>query len=353
MTAGRRTLLGHRQRLNLHLESASSSGCGPARGSVFLRGERLMDMAVRSSPLSRLLRMAVVAGVESAIQVHINRGDDLDARDDKGLTPLMLAAARNKATICSLLLGAGANARLLCPNGQDAMGIAIAAGASEAAKVLAEARFPDLSIESDSAKSLAATPLDDSPMASRSEAQPIVLHVDVALAPSEPRRLVVALELTSDVDFGGWEAEEQTPPPADDPALFGLAAGLQHAISEHLPIDSSVDWDDFEAYLPERASPLARAGDAEARERLRLALLRAFREGSVPLSSIEDLTLDDDGAPNDEAASVLRMAINDLGAETDERFEYVASHESFEVFVAPEKSDDEEDAGRRRAGAHR
>jgi RNA polymerase primary sigma factor len=53
--------------------------------------------------------MAVVAGVESAVKIHINRGDDLNARDDKGLTPLMLSAARNKPTICKLLIDAGAD----------------------------------------------------------------------------------------------------------------------------------------------------------------------------------------------------------------------------------------------------
>ena len=44
-------------------------------------------------PLSRLLKMAVMAGVESVVQILIDRGDDLNARDANGLTPLMLSAA--------------------------------------------------------------------------------------------------------------------------------------------------------------------------------------------------------------------------------------------------------------------
>ena len=59
--------------------------------------------------LSRFFRMAVVAGVESAVRIHIERGDDLNARDSGGQTPLMLAAARNKPHICKLLLDAGAD----------------------------------------------------------------------------------------------------------------------------------------------------------------------------------------------------------------------------------------------------
>lgn len=78
----------------------------------------------------------MVAGVESAVQIHIDRGDDLNARDEKGQTPLMLSAARNKATICKMLLAAGADAGLLDPLGRDALAIAQAAGALEAASAI-------------------------------------------------------------------------------------------------------------------------------------------------------------------------------------------------------------------------
>lgn len=94
-------------------------------------------MAVQNTPpLSRFLRMAVVAGVERAVQIHIDRGDDLNARDDKGQTPLMLSAARNIATVCKLLLAAGADAGLLDPSGRSALGIAQAEGALEAASAI-------------------------------------------------------------------------------------------------------------------------------------------------------------------------------------------------------------------------
>ena len=45
---------------------------------------------------------------------------------------------------------------------------------------------------------------------------------------------------------------------------------MQQAITEYVPIDSSVNWDDVDAYLPETALPLARTGDDESRERLHL-----------------------------------------------------------------------------------
>lgn len=307
-------------------------------------------------PLSRFLRMAVVAGVESAVRIHIDRGDDLNARDDKGQTPLMLSAARNKASICTLLLAAGADADLLDPIGRSALSIARVAGATEAASAIETACQPHTlqddvfhetaTISPDAQRAQAANGSLADHQAAADPAQPTeqpsaILEHCSASAP------VIDWDLGSDgaeFDLAGWTAEEELPPPECDPTLSATAFEIQSAISEHEPIDTSADWEGFESLLPERATPLPRADDAEARERLRLVLLRAIREGSVPATLIDDLARGDDGEPDSEAVALLSMVINDLGAETDDRFEYWADHESFEVFVAPEENPDEEDA---------
>ncbi|RBJ76497.1 hypothetical protein C3L29_031885, partial [Pseudomonas sp. MWU12-2534b] len=119
----------------------------------------------------------------------------------------------------------------------------------------------------------------------------------------------------------------------------------QAAITEYEAVDSSVDWDDIDAYLPERSQPLARTDDVEVLGRLRLLMLRAVREGSVPQMWVEALSVNDDRSPNPDAEAQLSMIINDLGAEVDERFEYasVSATENFEVYVKPEESPDEEE----------
>jgi RNA polymerase primary sigma factor len=286
--------------------------------------------------MNRLFKMAVTAGVENAVQIHIDRGDNLNARDEKGHTPLMLSAARNRVGICKLLLAAGADAGLLDPLGRDALRIAQAAGALEAASAIeaacASRRFENAGI----------APAEPTLAANEDLAEFIVLVSEPELAAPELEREVV---VDGDgFDLAGWEAEEEQTPPEGDATLAVAAVEIQTAITEHQPLDTSADWDDFEAFLPDRATPLPRADDAEARERLRLVLLRALREGSVPQSLIDDLTRGDDGAPDAGAAAMLGMVINDLGAETDERFEYSAPHESFEVHVSPEEEPDEEDA---------
>jgi len=286
--------------------------------------------------------MAVVAGVESAVQIHIDRGDNLNARDEKGQTPLMLSAAHNRPAICKMLLTAGADAGLLDPLGRNALSIAEAAGATEAASAIAAA-LGRVGV----APGKAAHTADHVSLIGCAEPE---LNKNTARVETTTLKATatgiaaVAVDDESDFDLSGWEAEEDQAPPEEDPALAISAVEIQVAITEHQPIDTSADWDDFEAFLPDCATPLPRSDDAEAHERLRLIMLRAVREGSVPRFAIEDLIGNNDGNPNAEAGKLLTMVINDLGAEADERFEYSAPHESFEVFIAPDEEPSEEEA---------
>jgi RNA polymerase primary sigma factor len=334
-----------------------------------------------TSTLSRLLRQAILAGVESAVRIHIERGDDLNARDPSGQTPLMLAAARNKHHICKLLLDAGADPSLTNPAGNDALFIANASGAREAALQLQ----PSLAEKPEAASEIAPLLPYESPengheicLLERLENKlaPAVppTKQETASVKSQPSLECVGLSETTgsqtshqaiDIaghtaslqgvgelvsldeegatfDLSGWEPEPEVSTPEGDQTVLAAASAVQGAISDHEPIDVSADWDDFEAFLPERASPLPRMADAEARARLRSLLLRAVREGSVPNAAVEDLTRNDDQTPHIEAEALLRMVVNDLGAEADERHEYSSYHESFVVHVEPRETPEEE-----------
>lgn len=303
-------------------------------------------------PLSRFLKLAVMAGIESAIQIHIDRGDDLNARDRNGLTPLMLSAARNKPAICKLLLDAGADDGLLDPSGKTALAIAVAAGAHEAAAVLesAQALIGAFGDQAPSVRPSSNGPIE--PLGAPPPEHPVysigisVTEADMARPPA-PFIVDDATESenTSDFDLFGWEPEEDRPPPDADLSVAQAASAIHAAITEYEPVDSSADWDDIDAYLPERSQPLARTDDAEVLGRLRLLMLRAVREGSVPHMWVEALSVNDDRSANPEAEAQLSMIINDLGAEVDERFEYASASatENFEVYVKPEESRDEEE----------
>lgn len=319
----------------------------------------MSDTAKHFKPtLSSFFRMAVIAGVEGAVLVHIERGDDLNARDAGGQTPLMLAAARNKPQICRLLLAAGADPNLSDPGGNNALCIANTKGSREVALLLEAACASmvhtrstgnpcDLNVTSTNDESIIGIPpnyenieTDVTPDLHSTDLDKTIECTDVEI--SAAVQLIDFDEDGAMLDLSGWEAEAELAMSDGDPMVLSSATVVQNAISKHAPIDISVDWDDFEAFLPERATPLPKADDAEAMERLRFLLLRAVREGSVPNQAIEDLTLNDDQTPNTDAEALLRMVINDLGAETDERHEYSTHHESFLAHVDKRESSDEE-----------
>jgi RNA polymerase primary sigma factor len=295
---------------------------------------------VGAQPLSQFLRMAVIAGVESAVQIHIDRGDDLNARDASGMTPLMLSGASNRPAICRLLLRAGADHGLLDHLGRTALGIAIATGSNDVAAILDAIDSP-----------IAYPPAFDPEAASDAE-WAARTYLPQSLAQSAkpepglvaPPSLAIEMDDDGELDLSGWEAEEEAAPPEDDLTILGAASAIQIAITSHEPVDSSASWDDIDAYLPEQALPLARADNAEGRSRLRLFLLRAIREGSVPILDVQELSTNDDRSVNPEAEAFLTLIVNDLGAEVDERFEYADASECFEVFVDPEETAEEEAA---------
>lgn len=317
---------------------------------------------VSARPLSQLLRMAVMAGVESAVQIHIDRGDDLNARDASGMTPLMLSASRDKPGVCKLLLSAGADHGLLDPSGRTALDIAISAGSDATAAVLQAFSSPprhllppDVELASgpehtaDPAKLSAPVPATGATPPNRPEAMAEAAGQDAPpmqpeQAPASPPEDAVDDLDDGEFDLSGWDAEEEQQRPDADAVVLESASAVQTAITAHQPIDSSAEWDDIDAYLPEAALPLARADDAEGRARLRRLLLRALREGSVPAFDVQAQTTNEDRSPNPEAEAYLAMVINDLGAEVDERFEFANADESFHVFVDPEESPAEEAA---------
>lgn len=359
MAGGRRVAPLRPDDIRVRQTSHAATGQLLGRSCTYIRGLVAKVRVTESRPLNQLLRIAVIAGVENAVRVHIGRGDNLNARDAGGMTPLMLAAVKNKPAICKLLLSAGADHSLLDPSGKTALDMALAAGSSDATAILRGIPVSPGQPLAPNPEAVPAPFIDASPVdlrfspeaATCAEQVPPAGVVVVDLHDTAPERqffaqspLAVELDDQPEFDLSGWESEEERAPPEADLALLGAASAIQGAITSHQPIDSSVEWDDIDAYLPEQALPLARADDSEGRAVLRRLLLRAIREGSVPSLDVEAFSTNNDRSPNPEAEVILVRVVNDLGAEVDERFEYADASDSFDVFVDPEESPDEEAA---------
>ena len=306
--------------------------------------------------------MAVWAGAETAVRLHIARGDDLDARDESGQTPLMIAAARNKPTICRLLADAGADLTALDPSGKSALEIAVARGAPEvvAAIELALEQGPQdvkafvkqrSNRTQDSSKTTPRPCTVGGTFDSKGVLEIAAIRLEDAVPPISMCPPQVASELAAfssavispdrqdfnacsePFDISAWEAEEESLPPIDDRQAATVQVAMQATIGRYVAVDNSEDWADFKAALPSCAAPLPRVHDAEGRAEIRALLLRANREGSVPEQALENVCRDADGARNQATEALLGMVINDMGAESDERFECRTPFDNSEAFV--------------------
>lgn len=302
-----------------------------------------VQVIMLGQPLNKLLKMAVVAGVETAVRLHIRRGDDLDACDGAGYTPLMLAASRNKANICRVLLEAGVNSSLVDYSGRNALAIALEASASEAAAVIIEDAKHNQVLDEVSALPSVVDALV-TPNLSTDPVEPITATnndggclANVEVSSRDNIVLEYIDEEESCLDFSDWVAEEDGPPPLGDENLAVAATKLHQIITRHKPVDTTADWEDFDLYLPEFAAPFLKVDDEEGRTNLRHLLLRAYREASVPEIAVQLLCDEPNGTPNEAVEDLLKLVLNDMGAEVDERLE-IDTH-----YLTQDLSDEEND----------
>lgn len=286
-----------------------------------------MTIPARRPTLSRLLKIAVANGVEAAIKIHIHKGDDLNACDEAGESPLMIAARRNQANACRVLLENGADPLLKNLNNKTALDIANEANAYDAIAVLKSFQEVPVSPQPIELPKLLATTATKENGYSQLDAEDNLVQDQVV----------------EEWSFGEWEPENEALPPDEDPEIATKARELQKAISEHIAVDTSTDWVDFDVSLPEFAEPIVPTAIAETRAATRKLLLRALREGSVPDFQTIDIAKTESEGQDIEFENQIRQVINDLGCETDERFEYVSIFDDFRVHLDDVETLEEED----------
>jgi RNA polymerase primary sigma factor len=226
--------------------------------------------------------MAVIAGVSAAVRMHIGRGDNINATDTLGRSPLMLAAARGHTEICCILLDAGADIGLRDTEEKDALGIATDNNQSAVASLLRE--------------HLGRTrPIGKNP------------------GPSDPRRQAPMESAASE-----WDEDTDPVMPPEDPHTVGKAYEIQARISVHVPADEDGDWSDIEIILPEvgKQAQWRQGLDHERRLAIRALLLEGLRGGGVRDEDVARVT---GGDVTDEEWGLharLLDALSELGVQT-------------------------------------
>lgn len=226
--------------------------------------------------LPALLRLAASAGSRGAVEFYLRKGQDVNATDSRGRTPLLIAAANGHADICRLLMEAGADPSLSDSEGFDALSVAIRNRQKEAESVL---RASMLLRSRESVGSATENIADD-----------------------------------EDLDLADWKELTEPEPPPDNPALRPEARELQNRISKHVAIDADDDWPDVDIDLPDdtRQYQVDRAAWlAEVRDVMRFGMSWGF----VTEDRLAELVRQgrDDKRADDEIEICLRTVFGDMG----------------------------------------
>lgn len=251
---------------------------------VFLKPEKL---------LNPLLKMAVLSGVQAAVRLHIRRGIDLNAIDEKGRSSLILAAFKGHTETCRILLEAGADPRMQDNDGNDALSIALGKRMDILAELLKE-RLSELDHDS----ATGASELDS--MSSENES------IDPLNASDEA------------FDLSGWESEEDSPAPPQDDECLARVSVTHQAISAHIPIDNDEDWSDVDIDLPDSSRNNKRIWNDEIRSEVLRLFVVAIQERHASHRWIEDIALDHKGDSDPELESRLVFILEELGVIVDD-----------------------------------
>ena len=226
------------------------------------------DRLSTSKKLNPLLRLAALAGVQVAIRHHIRRGDDLDAIDSKGRSPLILAASRGHIEICRILLDAGASFQLIDSDGNTALSIAETIGRNDLVELLGKYQLSFIHA-----------------CENKKEHQ----H-----APESNTLLTIDNDvfIESD-DFQIWEVDEIPLPPKVDEKCVASASEVQFGISSHIPIDTDKDWSEVVLDLPniEKSRRRKNSFDDEERNALHNLFLTGVRDGCLTQQKIYELII--------------------------------------------------------------
>lgn len=244
--------------------------------------------ATSRKPLSPAFRMALLAGTIASVRLHLRSGGDVNAADERGRSPLILAASKGRIDLCQLLLDEGADPDIRDHAGNDALALAQAQGQTSSRLYWVLRQRQQENCKSESASGPTPTSPDDSV-----------------------------------VDLFDWQEDIEGPPPADNPWCADDAVVLQNFISQHVPIDKDPGWGDIEINLPEPQDIVPRrtpsTGDQE--DSLRLLFVEALRDGRVHEDRIAEVlrgSADEDDPREPMLMTSLRHILADLGTEIDD-----------------------------------
>ena len=256
----------------------SSAGGGPPRSAE----------PSPSSLVNPLFKLAVLQGVEAAVKLHIDRGQNVNGKDEAGRPLLMLAVLRGHAGTCRLLLDAGANPAETNGDGKDCLTVATESSHPNIRELFLEFNPAPLRVASG---------------AGDENLQGAVLADEVGDAD----------DASLGVHLRAWEEEPEEIVPIGDSEALVVSEQVQDYISGYTPTDLDEDWTDVTIELP---SAVLSEFDEEDTASLRETFLKGLRDGRLSFSDLEKFSAGDEGASDLEMR--ILIVLGELGVLVDE-----------------------------------
>lgn len=267
-----------------------------------------------------LFKLAIKSGLIKAVSPLICKFTSLDFKDNKGLTPLMVAAQHGHYEICELLLKSGANPELEDDGGLTAMKIAESNGFTKIVQLLTTNTIQETVPTSTSHYEKTLAPF----VTLQIHSQPIQHSLNSA-SPTKLSQEIETSEYTTE-ELLGWEAEEETRIPSNDDTCFDQAKTVQAHISSHRPIDRDSDWSDIDIELPSAVISVASRNDLPT---LNSLVIAGLSTGVLSYKQIYDAIY---GAQVfDKAENFLVTLFKNNGIEVKENLELFIASESEEL----------------------
>jgi len=238
--------------------------------------------------ITKLFKLALKAGVETAIKHELRKSNCINARDENDRTPLMIATIFNRPKAVKLLLESGAITTFTDKDGITAYDIAKRDNNELIMQLLkAEEKNGNESFE-------AKPPLDC----------PIIKNIEI----DNPEKATPNNNIYSDSDdLLGWEPEPEITKPEVIPDLIENAITVQKVISRYKAKDNAEPWSDIEIMLPKIVKPTSIAG---AWESIKYLISNGFQTGAVSLHDLEDAITSDLGKENLRFANAISLVLS-------------------------------------------
>lgn len=253
--------------------------------------------------LSGTFKMALTLGIATGVRLHIKNKASVNALDDNGRSPLIIAASKGHLEICRILIEADADPQLQDKSGYTALDYALAQNNIDIASVLNKNNYNDLSlsiIKSDNSLSFD-TPTEDTP------------------ATTIVENCTLQTDDTTPFDLSTWVSQDEATAPSADTSVLEEVRKLDQHLSGYCPVDFDEDWSDVEIDLPELITRRRKTRNEREDQWLRDAgglILLGLQQGAIPgylLDTIAPERSDADDDLNIEYTSLLEIVFGEIG----------------------------------------